>query len=310
MSDVVHVDDLTVEYGSHKAVDGVNLSIPRGRVLGLLGHNGAGKTSLVRCLATLIPMTSGKAHIAGFDVHTEPKLVRQHIALAGQYAAVDELLSGRTNLVMIARLRHVPRNQAEKIADELLEEFDLVDAAQRSVGTYSGGMRRRLDLAACLVTKPSVLFLDEPTTGLDPASRLTLWQSVRRLVAEGVTVLLTTQYLEEAETLADNIILMNHGRVVVQGTVDQLKESVGTEKVVLEASSREELNHFQGIFGSLPNVSFDADVEKLALTATSDEPLQLLHRVSQLAYEQDLKPRSVSLRKPSLDEVYFAVAGA
>ena len=215
---MIEVTGLRKAFGTVQALDGVDLRVDRGTVLGLLGPNGAGKTSTVRVLSTLLKPDQGSARVAGFDVSTDPAQVRRRIGLAGQYAAVDPYLSGRQNLILAGRLSHLPPRQVRRRADELLEQFGLVEAANRGAKTYSGGMRRRLDLAAALVAEPLVVFLDEPTTGLDPAARNDLWTIVRNLVAAGTTVLLTTQYLEEADQLADRIAVIDHGRVVAEGT--------------------------------------------------------------------------------------------
>jgi ABC-2 type transport system ATP-binding protein len=230
--------DLTIEaeglrktYGTHTALDGVDLAVPAGSVLGLLGPNGAGKTTIVRILSTLLAADAGTARLCGFDVRESPREVRRRVGLTGQYAAVDELLTGRENLVLIGVLHHLGRRAAKARADELLDRFGLTDAAGRAARTYSGGMRRRLDLAASLVADPPVLVLDEPTTGLDITNRRTLWAMVREQVARGVTVLLTTQYLEEADQLADRIMVLDGGQVIAEGTPDELKRKVGDEQL-------------------------------------------------------------------------------
>ena len=236
----VHVADLVKRYGDTTALAGLDLSIARGELFGILGPNGAGKTTLVRVLATLLRPDRGVAKVLGHDVVAQAPAVRPLIGLAGQFAAVDELLTGRENLRMFGRLFHLSRREAGRRADEMLERFDLVDAADRNARTYSGGMRRRLDLASALLTRPLVLFLDEPTTGLDPRSRSQIWTVVRELKAQGTTVLLTTQYLEEADQLADRIAVIDHGRVIAEGTVDELKDQIGGQMLEVRLSSADD----------------------------------------------------------------------
>ena len=238
----VTTQGLGKRYGDLWALRDLDLDVPAGSILGLLGHNGAGKTTAIRILTTLSQPTTGSATVAGLDVTHEPLAVRERIGVAAQQATVDGLMSARKNLVMVGRLHHLPKRQARRRADELLEQLDLADAATRLVKTFSGGMRRRLDLAASLVADPSVLFLDEPTTGLDPRSRNDLWEMLRALVRRGTTIILTTQYLEEADQLADDVVVLDHGRTVAHGTPAELKTRIGTERVDVTIGSASELD--------------------------------------------------------------------
>jgi ABC-2 type transport system ATP-binding protein len=298
---------ISKSYGSVQALDGVDLEVAPGTVLGLLGPNGAGKTTFVRVLTTLLRPDAGTARVAGFDVVREAAALRQQIGLAGQYAAVDENLTGLENLVMVGRLYGFRRSEAKVRGRELLERFDLVEAADRPVKTYSGGMRRRLDLAAALVATPPVLFLDEPTSGLDPRSRLSLWEVIEQLVSEGTTVLLTTQYLDEADRLADIIAVIDQGHVIAQGTSDELKDRVGGER--LEVRLDEDAS---------------ADVAVRALTPMSDEPPVAEGRVVRLSVRRrsgtiveavrrlsdaGVGVDDLALRRPTLDDVFLTLTG-
>jgi len=291
--------------GGVRALDGVSFAIPTGTVLGLLGPNGAGKTTAVRVLTTLLTPDSGSARVAGIDVLSEPARARATIGLAGQYAAVDEILTGAENLMLVGRLNHLPRRVRRARADELLEQFGLADAGRRQLKTYSGGMRRRLDLAAALVARPPVLFLDEPTTGLDPRSRIDLWAVIEGLVADGVTLLLTTQYLEEADRLADRICVIDHGRVIAEGTARELKERLGNtavEIVLLDATAaRSVARILAGTGDADPEV--DGGTVRVATSSGLATMAEVVRRLESAAVDV----LSLELRQPSLDEVFLAL---
>jgi ABC-2 type transport system ATP-binding protein len=305
--DAVVAEGLRKRYGKTHALDGFDLRVPAGTVYGLLGPNGAGKTTAVRILTTLLRFDAGTARVAGFDVVREPSEVRARIGLTGQYAAVDEILSGRQNLVLFGRLHHLSRRAARVRADELLEQFGLTDAASKSVQQYSGGMRRRLDLAASLIMAPSVLFLDEPTTGLDPRSRNALWDAVRSLVTAGTTVLLTTQYLDEADRLADRVSVVDHGRVVATGTPDELKSTIGGDRVEVVVRSASELSAAAAVLGRIGRVDVDAEMRLLSVP--------VLDRVSALTTavraldDAGIAVEDVVLRRPTLDEAFLQLTG-
>ncbi|MFS0701701.1 ATP-binding cassette domain-containing protein [Cellulomonas sp. 179-A 4D5 NHS] len=300
----VDVVGLRKRYGSHEALRGIDLQVPAGTVLGLLGPNGAGKTTIVRVLATLLVPDGGYARVAGFDVAREPQEVRRRIGLTGQYAAVDDLLSGRRNLELVGRLQHLGARAARTRAGELLEQFDLTDAADRPVRGYSGGMKRRLDLAASLVATPSVLFVDEPTTGLDPTSRLALWRGVRALVDDGVTVVLTTQYLEEADELADAIVVVQDGRTIAEGTAAQLKRLVGGERIVVTASDERETRRAAGVLRTVGVSEPDVDLRRCTVTVEVTDALRSLRDATARLADADVLVRTIALRSPSLDEVF------
>ncbi|WP_049571772.1 ATP-binding cassette domain-containing protein [Nonomuraea sp. SBT364] len=300
---IVVAEGLHKSFGDTHALRGLDLSVPRGAVCGVLGPNGAGKTTAVRILATLSDPDAGHARIAGFDVVRDAGEVRARIGLAGQYAAVDDKLTGRGNLRMFARLYHLSRREAHRRADELLERFGLMDAADRPVTGYSGGMRRRLDLITSLILRPEVLFLDEPTTGLDPRSRGEIWSSVRELVADGTTVLLTTQYLDEADQLADDIAVVDHGRVIATGTPDELKATIGDRlDVVLEdpAALPPAATVLNNLAGAEPAAT-GADRLSVALPGGG---LRLADIVRELD-RAGIAAADVRLRRPTLDEVFL-----
>jgi ABC-2 type transport system ATP-binding protein len=305
----VVAEDLRKRYGTTAALDGFALTVPAGTVCGILGPNGAGKTTAVRALSTLLRFDSGRAWVAGHDVVREPARVRGAIGLTGQYAAVDDILSGRQNLVLFGRLHHLGPRAAKRRADELLERFGLVEAADKSAKDYSGGMRRRLDLASSLIRTPQVLFLDEPTTGLDPRSRNQLWDAVRELVGGGTTVLLTTQYLEEADQLADRISVVDHGRVVAEGTSDELKSKIGgdrVEVVVRDAADLAEAARLVGHTTAAPT-EVDADLRKVSAPVT--DRVAALGEVMRTLQAARITVEDVGVRRPTLDEAFLQITG-
>ena len=300
--------DLRKSFGDVRALDGVDLEVAHGSVLGLLGPNGAGKTTAVRVLTTLIKPDGGSARVAGLDVVADAAKLRQRIGLAGQYAAVDENLTGRENLTMVGRLYGEKRATANARADELLREFDLVDAGGRPTKTYSGGMRRRLDLAAALVARPPVLFLDEPTTGLDPRSRLDLWASVEALVAQGTTVLLTTQYLDEADRLAHSIAVIDHGKLIAEGTPDALKDRVGGERLEVTLADSTKAPEAEAALVPLcadGAPTTDGSIVKLPMRRRTGTIVDAVRLLDDAGVEVD----DVSLKRPTLDDVFLTLTG-
>jgi ABC-2 type transport system ATP-binding protein len=307
MNEAIVANDLTKSYGDVHALAGLTLGVPEGSVLGLLGPNGAGKTTAVRILTTLLRPDSGQAIVAGIDVLADPTETRRHIGVSGQYAAVDENLSGFENLDMIGRLYHVGTRRSRERAHELLEQFDLADAGGRPAKTYSGGMRRRLDLAGALVAQPPVLFLDEPTTGLDPRSRTELWRVISDLVCRGTTLLLTTQYLEEAERLADNIVVIDHGTAIAEGTADVLKAKIGGERLELIATDDADVDTILSRIGDIGSDHAAVDGRRICLPVATG-PKALMEAVRRLD-EVDVELHDIGLRRPTLDDVFLALTG-
>ncbi|MDQ2836815.1 MAG: ATP-binding cassette domain-containing protein [Actinomycetota bacterium] len=307
MNYAIEATGLTKRFGNTQALAGVDLAAREGTVLGVLGPNGAGKTTAVRILATLLSADAGSARVAGFDVARDAHKVRQQIGLTGQYASVDEDLTGTQNLQMIGELLNLTRRDAKVRAAELLEWFDLTEAASRTAKTYSGGMRRRLDLAASLVGRPAVIFLDEPTTGLDPAKREEMWDVVRRLISDGSTVLLTTQYLEEADALADEISVIDRGRVIAHDTPDGLKRVVGGLRLAVRPSDESRLTEVAGILSGISGTQPEP-TGRATLTVPVESDLALTDAVARLG-NAGIAVTELSLHLPSLDEVFFTLTG-
>jgi ABC-2 type transport system ATP-binding protein len=305
----IRAEGLVKRYGEVTALDGLDLEVPEGTVLGLLGPNGAGKTTAVRVFTTLLEADEGVATVDGIDVASEPQQVRERIGLSGQNAAVDEYLTGFENLDMVGRLYHLGRARSRERARELLEAFRLSHAGDRPVRTYSGGMRRRLDLAAALVAHPPVLFLDEPTTGLDPRSRIDMWDVIRDLVRGGTTVLLTTQYLEEADRLADDIVVIDQGRAIAQGTADELKSQVGGERIELVVRRNEELPLAQEVLAANGCRDVEVDRRSRTLTAPIAGGAATLRSVLDDVAQAGLNVLDIGLRRPTLDDVFLTLTG-
>ncbi|MFJ8204193.1 ATP-binding cassette domain-containing protein [Micromonospora chalcea] len=305
----VLADGIRKRYGRTTALDGFDLAVPAGTVYGVLGPNGAGKTTAVRVLTTLLRFDAGRARVAGYDVASEPDRVREAISLTGQYAAVDEVLSGRQNLVLFGRLRRLSARRARDRAEELLDRFGLTEAADRSAGGYSGGMRRRLDLAASLVVPPRVLFLDEPTTGLDPRSRNGLWSAVRELVADGTTVLLTTQYLQEADHLADRVCVIDSGRVVAEGTPERLKARIGADRLELVVRDAADLPTAAAVVERATGAAVTVDAELRRVDAPVADRIAVLMTVLRTLEDAGVAVEDVLVRRPTLDEAFLRLTG-
>ncbi|WP_373315149.1 ATP-binding cassette domain-containing protein [Robertmurraya siralis] len=304
----VQAKGLIKQFGDHKAVDGVDLRVPKGMIYGVLGPNGAGKTTSIRMLATLLKLDGGTAKIFGYDVEKDPHLVRQLIGLTGQYASVDESLSATENLIIFSRLLGLGRKEAKNKAVELLEEFGLTEAAKRPLKHFSGGMRRRLDLAASLISQPPLIFLDEPTTGLDPRTRNQMWETIRRLVNGGSTVLLTTQYLQEADELADRIAVIDRGQVVAEGTVNEVKQSVGSSSLHLSMKNDNDKQRALSLVEKVLNVQSTVSMEGGKIIA----PMKDANRMTDLLLafrEADIPLEEFSVQKPTLDEVFLSITG-
>ena len=308
-NNAIIAENVVKHYGDVKALDGVSLAAATGKVLGLLGPNGAGKTTLVRILTTLLKPDSGNVRVGGLDVLRQKQQVREVIGLAGQYAAVDEILTGRENLVMVGQLYHMSRAQAKQRAAELLDQFALADAADRPVKTYSGGMRRRLDLAASIVARPNILFLDEPTTGLDARSRIAMWDTIRTLVSGGTTLLLTTQYLEEADELADQIVVIDHGRVIAEGTADQLKANMAADFIDITIANPQQTAKASQLLQSLSDESPHTDEQRGHVSIAVESGAQSIAEVVRLLDAQSVSIAELNLRRPSLNDVFLSITG-
>ncbi len=305
----IRAEGLVKHFGDVRAVDGLDLTVPFGTVVGLLGPNGAGKTTTVRILTTLLRADAGRATVAGLDVDRHPDAVRRVIGLTGQYAAVDEYLTGRENLDMVGRLYHLPPAYVKKRADELLERFSLADAADRPAKTYSGGMRRRLDLSASLVGKPQILFLDEPTTGLDPRSRLQMWEVIADLVADGTTVLLTTQYLEEADQLAQDIVVIDRGTVIAHGTSDALKTQVGGDRLEVVVHPGSDLDAASAALREVSDGDATVDLVTRRITAPVSGGSTVLVDAVRVLDHAGVAIDDLALRRPTLDDVFLTLTG-
>ncbi|OLT10071.1 daunorubicin/doxorubicin resistance ABC transporter ATP-binding protein DrrA [Actinomadura sp. CNU-125] len=305
----IRCEGIRKRYGDHHALGGFDLTVPAGTVYGLLGPNGAGKTTAVRVLTTLVRPDGGRAEVAGVDVAARPRQVRRRIGLAGQHAALDEVLTGRQNLRMFGRLFHLGRRRAAERADELLERFDLVEAADKGIKEYSGGMRRRLDLAAAMILAPDVLFLDEPTTGLDPRGRNEVWNSVRSLVEQGTTVLLTTQYLDEADRLAGRIAVLDRGRVIADDTPDELKRLAGADRIEVVVRDPATLPATAAVIARVTSTEPRTDAAAARVHAPVTDGVAALTEIARTLRDDGVAVADIGLRRPTLDEVFLRLTG-
>jgi ABC-2 type transport system ATP-binding protein len=306
---MIRTEGLVKRYGKVVALDGLDLAVPQGTVLGLLGPNGAGKTTAVRILTTLLDADEGLAEVAGLDVRKDPDKVRERIGLSGQNAAVDEHLTGYENLEMVGRLYHLGRDRSRARARELLDRFELEEAGDRPAKTYSGGMRRRLDLASALVANPAVMFLDEPTTGLDPRSRIHMWKTIQELAVAGSTVLLTTQYMEEADRLAEDILVVDHGRMIAHGTADELKTQTGGERVEMVLANVADVAPAQTILANLSCEEVRIDEQGRSLTASVTDGPNVLKQLLERLSDANVAVVDIGLRRPTLDDVFLTLTG-
>lgn len=302
----ITVKNLRKSFGKLEVLKGLNFKVPRGAIMAVLGPNGAGKTTTIRILSTLLPFDGGSATINGNDVATQPGRVRASIGLTGQFAAVDEYLTGAENLEMMGRLYRLSIRDTKRRSDELLKLVDLEEASKRPVRTYSGGMKRRLDLAMSLIAGPPIIFLDEPTTGLDPRSRMAMWDMIKQLAKSGTTILLTTQYMEEADNLADSIIVIDGGKIIAEGTADSLKGSIGSDRLEITIASG---GNFAKAQAAIKDDTLKADAERRVLSVASKGGVKRLKEVLQVLEDQKIKVESVSLHRPTLDDVFLTLTG-
>jgi ABC-2 type transport system ATP-binding protein len=302
----IEVKNLTKSFGNLKVLNGISFSVKQGSIMALLGPNGAGKTTTIRILSTLLPPDKGEASVVGYDTVKDPNKVHRSIGLTGQYAAVDEYLTGEENLLMMGRLYRLSTKDTKRRSKELLEQFDLVEASKRTVKTYSGGMRRRLDLAMSLIAIPPVIFLDEPTTGLDPRSRLMMWQMIKQLAGRGITILLTTQYMDEADHLADHIVVIDNGKVIAEGTSDALKSKVGSDRLELTIGRKSSLEKAQQVInGKTQQVDTERRVVSIASKGGAKRAKQLLQRLE----DAGIQVETISMHRPTLDDVFLTLTG-